>query len=244
MLLTGIAISQYPLKSLLLEKKSYITALLRLLVIPVLVCVFIKLLSLVLPGLFAALVTFHPQALPVALMTSVLESQAAAPLSIPAEALLMLVMMGLIGEASTRVPQAVGATLGTVSGLILGSAAVDAGLTHPLMLIVTAVASLGSYAAPDYALGLAIRIGQLLVLGAGSVFGVYGVVLFLVAGTVRLCGLTSLGSPFMAPLAPGRRHNPDLFTRMPIWMQRWRTWLTASEDEDRSPMRRWDRRKP
>ena len=66
------------------------------------------LLSLVLPGLFAALVTFHPQALPVALMTSVLESQAGAPLSVPAEALLMLVMLGLIGEASTRVPQAVG----------------------------------------------------------------------------------------------------------------------------------------
>lgn len=57
MLLTGIAISQYPLKSLLLEKKSYITALLRLLVIPALVCVFIKLLSLVLPlvGLSALL---------------------------------------------------------------------------------------------------------------------------------------------------------------------------------------------
>lgn len=203
------------------------------------------LISLILPGLFAALVTFHPQALPVALMTSVLESQAAAPLSIPAEAFLMLVMFSLIGEASTRVPSAVGSTLGTVSGLILGSAAVEAGVTHPLMLIVVAVASLGSYAAPDYSLGLALRIGQLILLAAGCIFGVYGVVLFLLVGTVRLCALTSLGSPFAAPLAPRRPRNPDLFTRAPIWMQRWRTWLGSARHQMRTEgaMRRWDRRR-
>ncbi len=203
------------------------------------------LLSLVLPGLFTALVTFHPQTLPVMLMTSVLESQASAPLSVPAEAFLMLIMFSLIGEASTRVPSAVGSTLGTVSGLILGSAAVEAGVTHPLMLIVVAVASLGSYAAPDYSLGLTLRIGQLLLLAAGCIFGVYGVVLFLLVCTVRLCGLTSLGSPFAAPLSPVRPRNPDLFTRMPIWQQRWRTWLGSATDQARTrgAMRRWDRRR-
>ncbi|MBR3765298.1 MAG: spore germination protein [Clostridia bacterium] len=203
------------------------------------------LLSLVLPGLFAALVTFHPEALPVTLMTSVLESQASAPLSIPAEAFLMLVMFSLIGEAATRVPSTVGATLGTVSGLILGSAAVDAGLTHPLMLIVVAVASLGSYAVPDYALGVALRIGQLILLAAGCVFGVYGVLLGLMVGSVRLCSLTSLGAPFMAPLSPHRRHNPDLLTRMPIWRQRRRTWLGSPQDGSapQAPMRSWSQRR-
>ena len=203
------------------------------------------LLSLVLPGFFAALVTFHPEALPVTLMTSVLESQAAAPLSVPAEAFLMLLMFSLIGEAATRVPAAVGATLGTVSGLVLGSAAVDAGLTHPMMLIVVAVASLGSYAVPDYALGVALRMGQLILLAAGCVFGVYGVLLGLAVGCVRLCSLTSLGAPFAAPLSPGRRHDPDLLTRMPIWRQRLRTWLgsPAEAAQVRGPMRAWDRRR-
>ena len=208
--------------------------------------IFGMLAALLLPGLFAAFVTFHPEALPVTLLTAVLESQAAVPFSIPAETFLMLVMFNLIGEASTRVPSVVGSTLGTVSGLILGQAAVEAKLVHPLLLIVVAVSSLGSYAVPDYSLGLALRIGQLLLLAAGCVFGVYGIVLFLAAGAVRMCSLTSLGSPFLAPLSPLRPHNPDLITRWPLWLQRSRTWLAAAGDRTRvqGPMRRWDRRKP
>ena len=201
--------------------------------------------ALLLPGLFVAFVTFHPEALPVTLMTSILESQAAVPFSIPLETLAMLIMFNLIGEAATRVPSVVGSTLGTVSGLILGSAAVDAHLVHPLLLIVVAVASLGSYAVPDYSLGIALRIGQLLLVAAGSVFGVYGMVLMIAVGAVRLCSLTSLGAPFAAPYSPPRPHNPDGVTRAPLWQQRWRTWLSAADDRlrVRGPMRRWDRRK-
>jgi len=198
--------------------------------------------ALLLPGLFVSFVTFHPEALPVALLTSILESQAAVAFSIPVETAVMLLMFSLIGEAATRVPTAVGSTLGTVSGLILGSAAVDAHLVHPLLLIVVAVASLGSYAVPDYSLGIAVRIGQLLFLLAGSIFGVYGMVLFLAAGSVRLCALTSLGSPFAAPLAPKRARNPDGIIRGPIWLQRWRTWLSAPHDRILSLSRRRDRR--
>lgn len=206
--------------------------------------IFGMLAALLLPGLFAAVVTFHPEALPVTLLTAVLESQAAVPFSIPAETFIMLIMFNLIGEASTRVPSVVGSTLGTVSGLILGQAAVDAKLVHPLLLIVVAVSSLGSYAVPDYSLGLAVRIGQLLMLAAGCIFGVYGMVLFMAAGTVRLCALTSLGSPFAAPMAPLRPHNPDEMTRWPLWRQRWRTWLGSADNQRRTqgPMRRWDRR--
>ena len=201
--------------------------------------------ALLLPGLFVAFVTFHPEVLPVALLTSILESQASVPFSIPVEATVMLVMFNLIGEAATRVPSVVGSTLGTVSGLILGSAAVDAHLVHPLLLIVVAVASLGNYAVPDYSLGISLRIGQLLMVLAGSVFGVYGIVLLLAAGTVRMCSLTSLGSPFAAPYAPSRARNPDGVVRGMIWQLRGRTWLSTPQNRLRSTgaMRRWDRRR-
>lgn len=200
--------------------------------------------ALMLPALFVAFVTFHPQALPAALLTSILESQAEVPLSVPLEMLLMLIMFNLVGEASIRVPSLTGSTLGTVSGLILGQAAVEAKLVHPLLIIVVAVSSLGSYAVPDYSLGLAVRIGQLLLLASGSIFGVYGIVLFMTALCVRLCSLTSLGAPFAAPLSPPRAHNPDLLTRHPLWQQRWRTWLGSAENNMRSRgrMRGWDRR--
>ena len=200
--------------------------------------------ALLLPGLFVAFVTFHPQALPVTLLTAILESQAEVPLSIPAETFLMLIMFNLINEAGTRVPGISGSTLGTVSGLILGQAAVEARLIHPLLVIVVAVSSLGSYAIPDYSLGLAIRIAQLLFLAAGCIFGIYGMVLFCAAGTVRLCGMTSLGSPFAAPMSPARTRNPDGWTRLPIWMQRARLWVADPAELKRMSgrMRGWDRR--
>ncbi|MGN0777792.1 MAG: spore germination protein [Aristaeellaceae bacterium] len=201
--------------------------------------------TLLLPGLFVAAVIFHPELLPVTLLTAILESQAAVPLSIPMEMLLMLLMFNLIGEAATRVPGVVGSSLGTVSGLILGQAAVEAKLVHPLLIIVVAVASLGSYAVPDYALGLACRMAQLLFLLVASVFGLYGMVLCLGVAAIRLCGMRSLGSPFAAPLAPDRTHNPDVFLRYPLWRQRLRTWLASSRRMERitGPMRGFDRRR-
>lgn len=199
--------------------------------------------TLLLPGLFVAAATFHPEALPVTLLTAILESQAQVPLSIPAETFLMLLMFNLINEAGTRVPGVVGNSLGTVSGLILGQAAVEARLIHPLLIIVVAVSSLGSYAIPDYALGMAVRIGQLIFLGAGCAFGLYGMALLMLVALVRLCAMTSMGAPFAAPLAPVRTHNPDVLLRYPIWRQRLRTWLSDSRGMNRidGPMRRWDR---
>lgn len=201
--------------------------------------------TLLLPGLFVAAVIFHPELLPVTLLTAILESQAAVPLSIPMEMLLMLLMFNLIGEAATRVPGVVGSSLGTVSGLILGQAAVEAKLVHPLLIIVVAVASLGSYAVPDYSLGLACRIAQLLFLAVASVFGLYGMVLCLGATAIRLCGMRSLGSPFAAPLSPDRTHNPDVFLRAPLWRQRLRAWLANPRRMERitGPMRGFDRRR-
>lgn len=199
--------------------------------------------TLLLPGLFVAVVTFHPEALPVTLLTAILESQAAVPLSIPAETLLMLLMFNLIIEAGTRVPGVVGSTLGTVSGLILGQAAVEAKLVHPLLIIVVAVASLGSFAIPDYSLSVAFRMGQLAFLAAGCVFGVYGMVLLLAAAVVRLTGMRSLGSPYAAPVSPSRAHNPDVWMRWPLWQQRWHTWLSNPDHRARTerPMRGWEK---
>ena len=92
---------------------------------------------------------------------------------------------------------------------------------------------------------MAFRIGQLLMLAAGCVFGLYGIALLLACGLVRMCALRSLGSPYAAPIAPDRTHNPDLLIRWPIWRQRLRTWLGRAQDMDRAQgrMRGWDGRK-
>lgn len=198
--------------------------------------------TLLLPGVFVASVIYHPEILPVSLLTSVMEAQAAVPFSIPVEMVLMLVMFNLISEAATRVPGVVGSSLGTVSGLILGQAAVEARLIHPLLIIVVAVASLGSYAIPDYALSLSFRIGQLALVVIGCILGFFGITLTGTACFVRLCSMRSFGAPYTAPLAPWRSHNPDIVIRWPIWRQRLRTYLSSPESGLRAHgrMRRWE----
>lgn len=199
--------------------------------------------TLLLPGLFVAMTLYHPEALPVAMLTAIMESKAAVPLSIPAEMLLMLLMLNLINEASIRIPGMVGASLGTVSGLILGQAAVNANLVHPLMIIVVAVASLGNYALPDQSLTMAFRIGQLVFLFAAWLGGVYGMMLALCVAVLRVCGMRSFGSPFAAPVSPVRPHNPDVVLRLPLWRQRLRTWLGNAKYPLRAHgrVRRWDK---
>ena len=189
-----------------------------------------------------SLTMYHLEAVPLMLLTAMTESQSTVPLSILGESFLMLLAFNLINEASVRVPGVGGGSLGIVSGLILGQAAVDAKLINPLLIIVVALSGLGSYVIPDYKLSMAFRVLQLLFLGAGGIGGLYGLVGLTVICLVALCGMTSLGAPYMAPLTPGRTRNPDGFWRAPVWRQRLRTYLANPFSMLRAQgrMRRWD----
>lgn len=177
-------------------------------------------LALVLPALFVALCRFHPGTLPMSMLTSILESESNLPLGIFLECVIMLVLFGLINEAGMRVPGLLGSTLGLVSALILGSAAVEAELVSPMLIIVVALGGLGSYAIPDYSVGLAFRALQLLLVVLAGFFGALGLLGGLAILLCWVAGMQSLGAPYLAPLSPSRMHNPDLILRAPIYRQR------------------------
>ncbi len=180
-------------------------------------------LALLLPALFVSVVTFHPIALPMSLLTNIIQSRSIISINLLSEAVLMLLVFDLINEAGTRIPGLLGSSFGLVSALILGTAAVDAGLVSPLLLIVVALSGLGSYALPDYSLSFAFRMGQMLLLLAGGLMGLPGVCLGLVFLVLRVAGMRSLGHPYLAPTAPRRVRNPDLVERAPVYRQRLRT---------------------
>lgn len=202
-------------------------------------------LSLVLPGLYVALTTFHPEGIPVSLMTSILETQSKVPLTLFTSMVLMLVIFCLINEAGTRVPGALGSGLSIVGGLILGQAAITANLFSPLVIIVVALSGLGSYAAPSYSLTLSIRLGQFFLLILSGLFGFFGLIGGLFILLMRISGMTSLGAPANAPIAPDRPGNPDGLLRLPIWRQRLRgnTANPFHLDRIRGKMRAWDQPK-
>ncbi len=181
--------------------------------------------ALLLPAVFVSIVMYHPIALPMSLLTNIIQSRSVISISLFTEALLMLTVFDLINEAGTRIPGLLGSSFGLVSALILGTAAVDAGMVSPLLLIVVAMSGLGSYALPDYSLSFAFRMGQMLLLIAGGLMGLPGVCLVSVAIVMRVAGMHSLGRPYLAPSTPKRARNPDLVVRAPVYRQRLRSYL-------------------
>lgn len=186
-------------------------------------------LALLLPAVFVSLVIFHPIALPTSLLTNIIQSRSVVSISLFGEAVLMLAVFDLINEAGTRIPGLMGSSFGLVSALILGTAAVDAGLVSPLLIIVVALSGLGGYALPNYSLSFSFRMGQMILLIAGGLMGLPGVCLTLLALLFRVAGMESLGSPYLAPTSPNLVQNPDILTRAPLFRQRLRGYLSAPE---------------
>ena len=176
--------------------------------------------ALLLPALFVSIVMFHPIALPMSLLTNIIQSRSVVSISLFTEAMLMLTVFALINEAGTRIPGLLGSSFGLVSALILGTAAVDAGIVSPLLLIVVALSGLGSYALPDYSLSFAFRMGQMALVIAGGLMGLSGVCLMLLLLVLRVSGMRSLGHPYLSPTSPRRVRNPDMVFRAPVYRQR------------------------
>ena len=177
------------------------------------------LVSTLLPGLYIALTDYHMHLLPLSLLASIAEARANVPFPILAEILIMEFSFYLINEAGTRMPQQIGPALGIVGALILGQAAVAASIIGPILIIIVAITGLGNYAIPDYGFGVGLVLCRLFVILCGALYGLYGVCVAVFCLLVGLCGMRSLGCPYLAPVAPPTPHNPDLLTRMPVWTQ-------------------------
>ena len=201
--------------------------------------------SLLVPPLFVALTSYHVAGLPLPLLTSVQEAQSRVPIAVFPATILMLVVFSLINEASSRIPSVMGGSLGVVSALILGQAVAEADLVSPLLLVLVALSGLGSFVMPDYAMSMALRIIQLLLVAAAGIAGYFGIILCLFVLILRLASETSLQWPLAAPFAPQRPRNPDLLLRSPVWRQRLRGYTAnpSSMLRARGRMRAWAQRK-
>ena len=211
-----------------------------------LVSVIGMILTLFLPGVYLSLLSYHNEVLPLALMTSIYETQSRVPVPVFFELLLMGLAFDLINTAGARVPGAFGQGLGVVSALIIGQAAVTADLVSPMLIIIVAVAGLGSLLITDYNLSLAFRMLQLAFSLSAALGGLFGIALAMLFFFGELCSMTSMGVPVFYPFAPARMHNPDLLTRYPLWQQRVRNYLSnpAQILRARGRARAWEKEKP
>ncbi|MDE6107844.1 MAG: spore germination protein, partial [Oscillospiraceae bacterium] len=120
------------------------------------------LVTLYLPGVYVAMVNFHPEMIPTRLALSIMAARRDVPFSALFETLLLLIAFEVLQEAGLRLPQSIGQTVSILGGLVVGSAAVEARLISPAVLVVVAIAGIAGYTMPSQDLSAALRLGRFL----------------------------------------------------------------------------------
>ncbi len=176
------------------------------------------LLTLFLPGLYVAAVLFHPELIPVKLMQSIIDAKAHVPFSTLTEVIIMLLAFEVLQEAGLRLPSSVGQTVSILGGLVVGSAAVEAKLVSPAVLVAVAIAGIAGYTAPSQDFAGAIRIWRFLLTLAGGILGLTGLVLGGMALVYHLARLESFGVAYLTPFASngGRQTQGHTVLREPL----------------------------
>ncbi|MCC5466847.1 spore germination protein [Pelosinus baikalensis] len=191
------------------------------------------LLSLLLPGLYLAISTFHQEAIPTELLLSIAAARAQVPFPTVVEILFMEFSFELIREGGLRIPGILGSTIGIVGALILGQTAVTAKIVSPIMVIVIALTGLASYSIPDYRLASAFRLSRFVFVLLAMSMGLIGVACGFLLFIAMLCSLKSFGMPYLAPLAPKTVNGGDTIFRSSSYHQKRRPDALNTKDEIR-----------
>ncbi|WP_445683184.1 spore germination protein [Solibacillus sp. FSL K6-1523] len=174
-------------------------------------------LSIFLTPLYVAALTFHYEVIPQTLVITLSESRALVPFPPFFEALLLELIIELLREAGIRLPSKVGQTIGIVGGIVIGTAAVQAGFTSNILIIIVALGALSSFTTPSYMMGNVIRIIRFPLIILAGLWGFYGIMLGFCFILTHLLRQTSLGSPYTAPFYPPRLIDwRDSLVRLPL----------------------------
>lgn len=174
--------------------------------------------TLLLPGTYVAIMTFHAELVPTALLFTISAARNAVPFPVIFEIILMEISFELIREAGLRVPSPIGPTIGIIGALVLGEAAVSANLVNPVVIVIVALTGLCSFAIPDFSLNFTFRIYKFLYVILGYLAGFLGIAIGLFAQIAILSNFKSFGVPYLSPYTPINKSKTTFsYLLIPIW---------------------------
>lgn len=174
--------------------------------------------SMLLPGMYIAVMNFHNELLPTNLLIAIIAARQEVPFPAFIELIFMEIALEIIREAGVRVPTPSGSTLSIVGALILGQAAVEASIVSPVVIIVVSLAAIGSFATPNYYLGLSARVMKFIYILLGGFAGLLGICSGLYIHALLWISTSSLGTGMFAPFAPKTHSDsPAGIFINPIW---------------------------
>ncbi|WP_458352428.1 spore germination protein [Peribacillus frigoritolerans] len=186
--------------------------------------------------IYVAVLTYHYELIPKDLLETIVTSRNLIPFQPLIEALFLEISIELLREAAARLPTKVGQTLGIVGGIVIGQAAVVAGLTSNILLIIVALSALASFVTPIYKMGNAIRLLRFPFLIGAQIWGLLGITIAAVFLMTHLIKLTSMGHPYLEPIYPFRMQDwKDSFVRLPFNLFRSRPVNLRPDDITRQP---------
>jgi len=175
-------------------------------------------LALTLPSTYVAITNFHQELLPTSLTLSIAAQREGVPFVAILEALFLEFSFELLREAGIRLPKAIGPAISIVGALILGEAAVSAGLVSPALVIVVAATAIASFISPIYSMSISVHLLRFPMIILAGTLGLFGVIMGLAAILIHLCAVRSFGVPYLTPLAPMILSEwKDTVVRLPLW---------------------------
>lgn len=179
--------------------------------------------SLMIPSMYISFISFHPGLIPTELATTIIETRQRVPFPSLIEVLILEVSIEILREAGVRLPKPIGSAMGIVGGLIIGEAAVQAGIVSPFLVIVVSVTAIASFSIPMYSAGITLRMLRFAGMFFAAALGIFGTILFFLLICSHLTKLESFGVPYVTPVSPIRMRDwKDLFVRVPLTLMKHR----------------------
>lgn len=178
--------------------------------------------TLLLPGIYIAITSFHQEIFPTELLFSVLSARENVPFPVIVEILLMEISFELIREAGLRVPSPIGFTIGIVGAIVIGEAAVNASIVSPTLVIIVAITAIASFTIPDFSFGFHLRVSRFVFILLGFIAGFLGISLGLFVYISMLTNMKSFGISSTVPFAPSIDSRRSKYFIAPIWRREYR----------------------
>ncbi|MFT9494437.1 spore germination protein [Anaerosolibacter sp.] len=191
-------------------------------------------LSASLPGIYIAMVNLHPGMFPPKLVISIVATRGALPFPTYIEMFIMESVLEVMQEAGIRLPQSIGQTVSIVGGIVIGQAAVEAGLVSPIVVIIVSLTAITSFTLPSYGLNLACRALRLPFMVAGATLGFFGIIAFSIMVLTHMASLDSFGVGYFEGFSPYRIGSlKDAIVQAPLSLMRSRPEFLKPQDTQR-----------
>ncbi|WP_232353651.1 spore germination protein [[Bacillus] enclensis] len=187
-----------------------------------------------LPGIWVAFSAYNIEQIPYLLVATISMSRFGLPLSAPIEMFIVLFLFEFFNEAGIRLPRAIGQTVSVLGGLIVGDAAIRAGLTSPTMLVIGAITYISSFTLVNQSLKNGLTTMRFIVLLLSTLFGLFGVILTYIITIIYLASKSSFGVPYLGSVAPlSLTESVRAFIKLPLQFYKERTKSTSPKDSTR-----------